>query len=208
MGSWPPLGSSGAWSYRNSEVLKFSFYPVRYLYCPLSLNIHIVVGHTVLESYPEMFFFSWFAMLTFGRTDLSFGNGLLVFSPSGGLCVCWGICCACCGSCHKRCKSLGHTDWKGASQEASRFPRAWASFLAHPQEMNSSCFAFLNFLPLPSPLSGWAPNPSLVWLTPKPYNISGGKHHCQKGGIQGLGSWKQRGSLSSEPCSVGLSTLV
>lgn len=82
---------------------------------------------------------------------------------------------------------------RGASQEASRFPRAWASFLAHPQEMNSSCFAFLNFPPLPSPLSGWAPNPSLVWLTPKPYNISGGNTSLSKGRHPGTGKLKAEG---------------
>lgn len=48
MGSDPLRSSSGDQSCRNTEVLKFSAYQVQYLYHPLSLNIHIFAGHTIL----------------------------------------------------------------------------------------------------------------------------------------------------------------
>ena len=198
---YPLLGSSGDQSLaEKTEGLDFAFYQDQYLYCPpIPKYPHVCSPHCLADwsaAHRGICLIFWFAVLTLGRTSLPFGKELLAawkhVSTSAGTAGAPSV-----GSRHQWAKSCVTQAAEEAGrglcnrrQETGRFPRVWASFLASPQEMSSSCFSFLNLPPLPIPLSGWVPKPSHLWPAPKSYKIWGRKPASQKGGVQGVGSWK------------------
>ena len=167
---YPLLGSSGDQSLaEKTEGLDFAFYRDQYLYCPpIPKYPHVCSPHCLADwspAHPGICLIFWFAVLTLGRTSLPFGKELLAawkhVSTSAGTAGAPSV-----GSRHQWAKSCitqaAEEAGRGlcnSRQETGRFPRVWASFLASPQEMSSSCFSSLNLPPLPIPLSGWFPNP-------------------------------------------------
>ena len=162
-------------------------------------------------------FFPWFATWTAGRTSLNFGNWLLVAWKSSlpvGVSLSAGTSAASAdGSCPSRSKSLSRTDWKEAGRGCLRgdkqISQGWASSLAGPQEMSSSCFSFFNLPPLPLHSPVGPPIPPSSGLPPSHTRFRVENITVKREESRDWKAEKQRGmSPLLEACSLDLSALV